>query len=222
MKSKWSAEMPTEAGLYWLYGWTYTQEPKEDDPAKMFLIEVWIFEGEAGDRPTYTIYQAGIINKGSILGVWKKAKLPTKPLIDWNTLENKSLWGDLSWVKPVMEQHKQSPFFLLSEQGRILAELTKGALYGKVSIANGNAVLGFTLLFTIEAHAIRCSYPLFRVVQTKNIYPLNIMYEEGDDNIHIRIQCNNKEEFEENLKKLLSSNRTLQFLALLQSQLPRI
>jgi len=72
------------------------------------------------------------------------------------------------------------------------------------------------LTYSIEAPSLCYSFPLFRVVQTINIYPLTIMWQEKEDE-SIRLQCNNREEFEENLHKVLSSERTYKVIASLQA-----
>ncbi len=118
-----------------------------------------------------------------------------------------NMWGSIDDFKNIRAPHE-----ILDEQGKLLAEMTKGLLEMKIERRQSNTIFSYDVFITMPALQYRQRF--LRLNHDIKLYPANL-YEEQDTNEY---KSANQEEFEENLSKILSSNATRTIISGLMAQ----
>jgi hypothetical protein len=119
----------------------------------------------------------------------------------------KNMWGDIKDMADIRPPHE-----IIEEQGKLLSEMTKGALQLKIESKQNKTVFSYDVY--IELTSVNYRQRIFRLTHDFKLYPANIYDEQGTNEYKSR----NQEEFEENLGKLLSSKETMTTISGLMAQ----
>lgn len=128
--------------------------------------------------------------------------------------KGKNLWGAIP--QETSDDATRSPFAILEEQGEQLEKATQGRLQGRI-VRSGQYGQEMVIDFFIYAEGLgQYSYPLLKVLHGVSMYPATLReHGEYDD-----ITCNDDDEFEGALAKILSSQRVAQVVQGLLNQMP--
>jgi hypothetical protein len=122
-------------------------------------------------------------------------------------MATENLWGDLSELTRV-----KTPKSILHEQADVLTKETDGLLEGRIDSKGERG--SFSHEFDVVAPSFNnYVYSILRVEHDIRLYPLQLIGPDG------RIECNDEEEFKENLGKALSSQDVRRVLSSLLSQI---
>ena len=119
----------------------------------------------------------------------------------------KNMWGDINDMADIRPPHE-----IIEEQGKLLSEMTKGALQLKIESKQNKTVFSYDVY--IELTSVNYRQRIFRLTHDFKLYPANIYDEQGTN----EYKSKNQEEFEENLGKLLSSKETMTTISGLMAQ----
>ena len=118
-----------------------------------------------------------------------------------------NMWGDIADFKDIKAPHE-----ILAEQGKVLAEMTKGMLEMKIERKQSNTIFSYDIFITLPAMQYRQRF--LRLNHDIKLYPANL-YEEQDTNEY---KSSNQQEFEQNLAKVLRSEATRTIISGLLAQ----
>lgn len=121
---------------------------------------------------------------------------------------SESFWGAIPAAASIA-----TPNSILTEQGRILKDATKGALVGETTKKGFNG--GFQIDFFLRAESLNnYKFYLFKVLHDVELYPLAII-----SNNQMRYECGTEESFKKNLREILSSDSTRKIIEALLAQI---
>lgn len=125
----------------------------------------------------------------------------------------KNLWGDINNLPKI-----KSPVAILNEQAQLLETHTNGLLIGRVVANSTSSQWGcpFTFTFSLNAPSLNnYGYTILFIEHDIGLYPIYLT-----DSSYINwIKCENVEQFEFQLEKILSSSEIRRVVSGLLSQI---
>lgn len=119
----------------------------------------------------------------------------------------KNMWGDINDMSNIRTPHE-----IIDEQGRFLAEMTKGVIELKIERKQSSTVFNYDVFICLPSMGYK--QRILRMMHDIKLYPANLYDEHGTNEFRSKDQ----ETFEDNLAAILSSTETKTIISGLMAQ----